>query len=100
MDDKKRYTIPVKGEAYKFRPLDLEALGRLQLIDYMNVSGGVAMKAMMRLLEQSLGPEAWDTFSTKLVLGDIPLGELNPLFDKLLKRTIKDAKNADASGDA
>lgn len=97
MDDKKRYTIQIVGEAYKFRPLDLEALGRFQLLGYMNVSGGVAMKALMKLLETSLGPEAWDSFSTKLVLGEIPLSELNPLFDKLLKRTLKDA-SASADG--
>lgn len=96
MDEKKRYTIQVSGEAYRFAPLDLEALGRFQLIQYMDVSEGVALKAVMKLLEKSLGQEAWDTFSTKLVLGDIPIKDINTTFDKLLKRTMKDAK-ADAA---
>lgn len=96
MDEKKRYTIQVSGEAYRFAPLDLEALGRFQLLKYMDVSDGVATKAVMKLLEKSLGQEAWDKFSTKLVLGDIPIKDINTTFDKLLKRTMKDAK-ADAS---
>jgi hypothetical protein len=96
MDEKKRYTIQVSGEAYRFAPLDLEALGRFQLIQYMDVSEGVALKAVMKLLEKSLGPEAWDKFSTGLVLGAIPIKDINTTFDKLLKRTMKDAK-ADAA---
>ena len=92
-DDTKQYTIQVKGTAYKFKPLDLEAVNRLQVISLMDASPGVMTKGMLRLIKLSMGDEQWDDLATRVMTGEVELQkELNPLADKLVKRTVKDLK--------
>lgn len=94
-DDTKRYTIQVKGKAYRFRPLDLEELSRIRLLQFMDVSDGVSTKAVMGLLKRSFGEgDEWDAFAMRFVSGEVPLEELKPILDKLIKRTVKDAKES------
>lgn len=98
MDENKRYTLQIKGTAYKFAPLDLEAVGRLRIMSQMNVSDNLTVKSTMGLLRTSLGDEEWDALAMRFVSGEVPLNELKPVFEKLLKKTLKDAQD-DASDD-
>jgi hypothetical protein len=99
MDESKRYTIQVKGTAYRFAPLDLEHLGRVELLNHMDVSPSVTVKAVMGLLKRSLGDAEWDALATRFVSGDVPLTELKTVLEKLAKRTAKDAPAASDSDD-
>lgn len=98
MDETKRYTLQIKGTAYKFAPLDLEEVGRLQILSQMNVSDKLTVKSTMGLLKTSLGEAEWDALAMRFVSGEVPLTELKPVFEKLMKRTLKDAQ-ADGSSD-
>lgn len=99
MDENKRYTLQIKGTAYKFAPLDLEAVGRLRIMSQMNVSDNLTVKSTMGLLRASLGDDEWDALAMRFVSGDVPLSELKPVFEKLLKRTLRDAEAAESSDD-
>lgn len=92
-DDTKRYTIQVKGKAYKFLPIDLDAIARLQVIGLMEPSAGVTTKATLSLIKNTMLPEDWDDLANRFMRQEIDLKkELGPIFDKLLKRTVKDLK--------
>ena len=96
--DEKKQTIQVKGVAYKFAPLDLEAVGRVDLLRHMDVSDAVTVKAVMGLIKKSLGNDDWDELVTRFVSGEVPLSELTVILEKLLKRAAKDADSPHDAG--
>jgi hypothetical protein len=95
-DDTKRYTLQIKGIAYRFKPIDLDEVAKLKLLSLMEASPDMSVKAVMRILKNAMDDaEAWDGFTDRIVRGAIPLEELTPVFEKLMKRTLKDAKSSD-----
>lgn len=92
MDDTKRYTLQVKGIAYRFTPLDMGDLERVNLLGHMDVSAGVTTKAIMRLLKNSLGADEWDNLAMRFVTKEVEITELKSILERLVKKTIKDAK--------
>jgi hypothetical protein len=96
MDDEKRYTIQIKGTAYKFRPLPDEDLGRLQLIFNMNASVAKTLKAITAVLKESVGPEAWDELTDRLITKELTIHDIvgDPV-KKLIERQLKDRKADD-----
>lgn len=100
MDDTKQYfTVQVKGEAYRFHPMDLEAVQRLGIVQAMSPSAPVLMKAIFAPMKAAAVDEAsWDALTTRLVEGTVTLDDMTALLDKLVKRTVDKAKAP--SGDA
>lgn len=95
MDDTKRYTIQIKGVAYKFKPLDREGLSNFHLLDLMEVSPGVKTKAIFRILKETMDPDDWDALALRFFSKEVPLTELKVIIDRLLKKTQKDWKDAE-----
>lgn len=93
MDDDKQYTIQIKGTAYKFRPIPDEDLARIQLVFNMNASLPKTLKAITRLLKESVGGEQWDALTDRLIDKEITLDEMVSLpIKRLVERQVKDAK--------
>lgn len=93
MDDDKHYTIQIKGTAYKFRPIPDDELGRLQLIFNMNASVGKTLKAITAVLKQSVGADAWDDLTDKLITKELTIDDIvGAPVKKLIERQIKDRK--------
>lgn len=94
-DDTKRYKIQVKGTAYTFRPIDLNALAKLGVVQAMGPSTSVLLKAMFGPLQSAADPEEWDSLTTRYVAGEVATEDLVSLLSKLTERTSKDVKTSD-----
>lgn len=87
MGDNKRYTIQVKGTAYRFQPIKNEDYERVALVKSLSADGTKLIKAVTRVLANSAGPEAWDELTDRYIDGEITLKELTvDVFEKLVKR--------------
>jgi len=94
-DDSRTITMQIKGEAYRFAPLDPEDLGRYKLLGLMDVSDGVQTKALFTLLRKSLGDDVWDGLAMRFVTEQVPLKtELPRIFKKLVNAAVKDVQTS------
>ena len=96
MGDDKRYTIQIKGTAYRFKPLPEEDITRIVLVSNMNASSTKTIKIVFKVLSEAAGPEQWDALTDRLIAKEISVNDIaTDLFAKLVKRQSKDAGAAD-----
>lgn len=99
MDDTKTFKIQIKGTAYQFAPLDLEAVGSLSVIMAMQPSPQVILKAAFKPLRAAADPADWDALTDRLVDGEVTVDDITDAMKKLTERTVKHLKDAEASDD-
>lgn len=92
MDDDKYFSIPIKGTAYRFRPIPEDSVSTLLVILNMGASVDRSVKALMRALGASAGPEQWDAITDRLIEGELTVHDVTiDLFRELVRRQGKDA---------
>lgn len=99
MDDTKTFKIQIKGTAYRFAPLDLEAVSSISVIMAMQPSSQVLLKAVFKPLRTAAVPEDWDALTDRLVDGELKFDDFMDVMKKLTERTAKHLKDAEASDD-
>lgn len=90
-DESKHYTIQVKGAAYRFAPLTPEGVTTVSVVNAMGVGPDKVLKALMRVLAASAGPEQWDELTDRLIESQITVQDLAGVFKRLAERQAKDA---------
>lgn len=95
-DEKKYYTIQIKGTAYRFEPVSSEDATMLTAVINMNASPVKTIKAMTRVMKRCVGDEQWDTITDRLISNEIDLNDLMEAFKKLSVKTSKDVPADDA----
>lgn len=94
MDDDKRYTVQIKGTAYRFRPIPFEDIERVNLVLNMNASPTKSFKMLTRVVSESAGVEQWDVLTDLLIEKKVELREItSDVFSKVVKRQLKDLKS-------
>jgi len=96
MGDDKYFTIQIKGTAYRWRPIPSDDLAKIIVVMNMGASSQKSLKALMKVLAKSAGPEQWDAITDRYIDGEIELAEYtNDVLRKILKRQDKDAPATD-----
>ena len=96
MGDEKKYTIQIKGTAYRFNAVTPEDATMLVTVMNMNASPAKSIKALTKTLGVAAGAEQWDAITDRLILGEITLQDLTDVFRKLMKRQGSDTPADDA----
>jgi hypothetical protein len=97
MGDNKQYTIQVKGTAYRFQPIPLGDIEKVNLVLHMNASPMKSFKMLTRVISESAGPDQWDALTDLLIESQVTLDEItSQIFSKICKRQMKDMKDAKA----
>jgi hypothetical protein len=90
MDDDTYYTIQIKGTAYRFQPVPEDTVATLMVVLNMGASVDKSVKALMRALGRSAGPEQWDEITDRLIEGELTVNDVSiTLFKELVKRQSK-----------
>lgn len=105
MGDEKYYTVQVKGQAYRFRPLDPTSLERIMLVQSMTSDQSKILKAISLALSEASVGESWaklfDRWLTKeIATTEITVDLLKTLIDrqKADEKKPKGAKNLRTDG--
>lgn len=95
MGDEKYYTIQVKGEAYRFRPVSSESYERVALVQRMSVDQSKMLQAVTQALSAASVDDAWDKLTDRWVRGDVGTEEATVgLLKTILDRQAADDKKA------
>lgn len=93
MGDEKRYTIQIKGTAYKFKPIPDEDAARVVVVANMGATMTKPIKAIMKVLGDSAGPDQWDAITDRLISGELSVEDIGVgLFKTLMERQKRDSK--------
>lgn len=92
MDDDKRYTIQIKGTAYRFKPISSEDLSMVVMVLNMGASQTKALKALSKVVSNSAGPEQWDALTDRLIASEVNIEEITVgVVKRLIERQKRDA---------
>lgn len=97
MGDEKYYTVQVKGQAYRFRPLAPDSLERIALVQSMSVDQAKIIKAItLALAEASVG-DSWGRLTDRWLAKELTIQESTvDLLKTLVDRQKADEKKSKA----
>lgn len=75
MDDDKYYTIQVKGEAHRFKPVPPEDYERIALVQSMTVDSAKYLKVVTQALSNAAMGDAWNKITDLWVSGGLTTPE-------------------------